>query len=414
MSVQERENENARSQGANKPSRLWKGVSSALEPAVSLAMMRFVALALTLAALSASPAAQAACPQREDYPLDGWPDATADTLALRASAVEALGQYAFTREGADEARTGIRTDSVVVVHKGRIVYERYADDWSRDRKHLTWSVSKSITSALVGIATERANVDVRKSICTWVESPIPEHCEITLEHMLWMSSGLHWQEVYEGKSNRASSVLSMLYGAGNADIPAFVLGHRRAHPPGRFRSYSSGETNVIMAIVDKAMRETGESAGWPYKFLFDRIGMKRVTLERDQAGHAVGSSYVYTRPRDLLRFGFLYLNDGCWGQEQVLPEGWVGASLERAPAPAQEDPTDVYGYQWWLNLPNEASEGGRPWPALPADAYSARGHWGQTLTVVPSLDLVFVRMADDRDGTFDYNRFSALVLDLIE
>src|SRR5690606_12581466 len=115
--------------------------------------------------------------------------------------------------------------------------ERYADAWDAERRHLLWSVSKSITSALTGLAVGKAGLDVKRSLCDWVSSPRPEHCEITVEHLLWMSSGLHWQEVYEGKSNQASSVLTMLYGTGNLDVPTFVLDHDRRRAPGTYHSY---------------------------------------------------------------------------------------------------------------------------------------------------------------------------------
>lgn len=374
-----------------------------------------VALLLLVVAwlATASPPARAACPEGVRWPAQAWPSRVDAVKAERAQAVAALDAYAFTRQGTEAERKGVRTDAVLVVHAGDVIYERYADGWDADRRHLLWSVSKSVTSALTGIAVGQAGLDVKRSLCDWVTSPRPEHCDITVEHLLWMSSGLHWQEVYEGKSNQASSVLTMLYGSGNRDAPAFVLDHDRRHAPGTYHSYSSGETNVLMAVVEQAMKKAGADRDWPWTELFDRIGMKRVTFEEDQAGHRLGSSYVYAPARELARFGYLYLHDGCWAGQQVLPEGWVAASQTPTPATGYEDPTDVYGYQWWLNRPNDQAEGGRPWPSLPVDAYSARGHWGQTLTVVPSKDLVFVRYADDRDDAFDYDHFAGLVLALV-
>lgn len=374
----------------------------------------FNAIIVLVAAQAYGPSVWAApCPERLSWPTHGWPSHVEAVNTEYPTQVAALDAYAFTRTGADADRAGVRTDSVLVVHKGQIIYERYAPEWNAERRHLTWSVSKSITSALVGIATAEAGVDVTQSICTWVDSPRPDHCDITLQQMLWMSSGLHWQEVYEGKSNQASSVLTMLYGRENKNVPEFVLDHDRRRAPGTYHSYSSGETNVVTAAIQKAMTDKGADADWPWTLLFDPIGMKKVTLERDGSGHFIGSSYVYTPPRDLAKFGFLYLNDGCWDGKRVVPEGWVDASLVPTPAVEREDEGDVYGYQWWLNLPNEPSKGGRPWPSLPTDAYSARGHWGQTLTIVPSLDLVFVRFADDRDDAFDYDHFASLVLALV-
>lgn len=365
--------------------------------------------------LVATVASAADCPVRDHWPTDEWRSRIEDVAPKKQAETAALEQYAFTRTGADAERKGIRTDAVLVIHDGAVIYEKYAPGWTAQKRHLTWSASKSVTSALTGIATAKAGLDVTKSICDWITSPRAEHCDITVQHMLWMSSGLQWQEVYEGQSNQASSVLSMLYGIGNKDVPQFVLDHDRRAAPGTRHSYSSGETNVLMAIVDTAMkRNAGAAAEWPWKELFDPIGMKRVTLERDQKGNMLGSSYVYATPRDFAKFGYLYLNDGCWNGTRIVPEGWVAASQVETPATEKEDPEDSYGYQWWLNTPNAAAKGGRAWPSIPGDAYAARGHWGQSMTIIPSKNTIILRFADDRDDTFDSDTFLKLALALVE
>jgi CubicO group peptidase (beta-lactamase class C family) len=152
--------------------------------------------------------------------------------------------------------------------------------------------------------------------------------------------------------------------------------------------------------------------------LFDRIGMSRATWERDQAGTFVGSSYLYATPRDLAKFGYLYLHDGQWAGERILAEGWVDYTRTLAPAWStmpltEEDKEDNPGAHWWLNKGLPERQVPPPWPDAPADTFAALGHWGQSIFVIPSLDLVIVRTADDRDGTFKKNTLLKLITDSI-
>jgi CubicO group peptidase (beta-lactamase class C family) len=313
---------------------------------------------------------------------------------------------------AERDRVGIRTDGVLVLHRGTVVYEAYGPGWDRDRRHLAWSASKSFTNALAGIAVAEG-FDLDASICTYRQTTDPGACVVTPRHLLGFASGFDWHETYEGESPTASSVLGMLYGAGHADMYAFVTAHRRRDPPGTSWQYSSGDTNVLSGALG-AYLEPRHGEDWPQKLLFDRIGMVDTTFERDGAGTYVGSSYLWAPPRDLARFGLLLLADGCWGAERVLPEGWVQWSTEVEPALRQKvvdwEPGDVQGRQFWINRPVPERGQGVPWEGVPEDAYSARGHWKQSITVIPSRELVIVRVGDDRDDTFTHAEFLRRVL----
>ena len=148
--------------------------------------------------------------------------------------------------------------------------------------------------------------------------------------------------------------------------------------------------------------------------------MVDVVWERDNAGTFVGSSYVYTTPRDLAKFGFLFLHAGVWEGQRILPEGWVGYSTTIAPAYYQtrlkgqnrERPT--YGAQWWLNQ-GIPEIGKVPFmPDVPEDTFMAKGHWGQYLYIIPSLNLIVTYTADNRDKTFDENHFLKSIIESIE
>jgi CubicO group peptidase (beta-lactamase class C family) len=243
-----------------------------------------------------------------------------------------------------------------------------------------------------------------------------ESCAVTVRHLLEFASGWDWRETYEGQSPVTSSVLAMLYGEGRRDMARFVANHPLRDPPGTSWQYSSGETNVLAAVVGAALAERhGER--FPWAVLFDPIGMS-ATWERDAAGTFGGSSYVWATPRHLARFGWLYRNDGCWNGRRILPEDWIADStrvvdgLRAKPVAWTDD--DVQGRQIWLNIAvPEIGQVERPWPSAPEDAYAALGHWRQSITVVPSRDTVIVRVADDRDHTFDHDTFLGLALALV-
>jgi CubicO group peptidase (beta-lactamase class C family) len=387
-----------------------------------------VLLSLAAALLTGSPAAAAPCPVPARWPVPDWPSRAQEVAQTRAAAIQALEQYAFTLTGTDAERKGVRTDGVVVVHRGEVVYERYARGFTAAKRHLSWSVTKSFTGALVGRAVGAGALRLDTSICEHLSLPAgAENCAITVQNLLEMASGLDWAEVYENRSNQASSVLAMLYGEGRKDMAAFVASHPRRAAPGTLFSYSTGESTLLSAVVAEAVVKAGLATreDFPWTLLLDRIGLQNATWERDAKGHLVGGSYLYATPRDLARFGYLYLQDGCWqgagpgsAPERLLPEDWVARSssvngaFRQGTLDAGAD--DVYGWQFWLN--RAVPETGRPslpWPDVPGDAYAARGHWGQSVTIIPSLDLVVVRTADDRDGSFDFNRFLSLAIALV-
>ena len=371
--------------------------------------------ALFLAALAlVSVPARTDCPTRPFWPTASFIDRTAETALARPSEIAALETFAFTLVGDDADRIGTRTDAVVIARGGDIVYERYARGWTADARHYSWSVSKSVVNALAGIAVGAGLVALDDSVCKYASLPRADHCDITIRNLLEFSSGLQWTETYEGQSNQVSSVLAMLYGEGHGDMMSFVAGHDSRDPPGATYMYSSGDTTFLAGVLDAPLRTAfGNDYAWTR--LFDVLGMTSATFESDGCGTPIGSSYVDATARDLLRFGFLYANDGCWDGARILPAGWVAAStvvsqpyrmraLDTAPADGTQ------GRQLWLNLAVPEQNQPTPWPDVPLDAFAARGHWGQSVTIIPSLDLVIVRTADDRDGTFDFNAFLKLAI----
>ena len=377
----------------------------------------FLTGAVLLATLAPAPAraGDATCPARVYWPTTAFLDRTAETALARPAEIAALESFAFTLVGADADRIGTRTDSVVIARGGDIVYERYARGWTADARHYSWSVSKSVVNALAGIAVGAGLVQLGDSVCKYAALPRADNCDITIQNLLEFSSGLQWTETYEGQCNQVSSVLAMLYGEGHGDMMSFVAGHDSRDPPGATYMYSSGDTTFLAGVLDAPLR-TAFGADYAWTRLFDLLGMTSATFESDGRGTPIGSSYVDATSRDLVRFGFLYANDGCWDGARLLPEG-LGRRVDDgvgAVSHARARPRARRRHAGAAAL----AEPRRP-RAEPAERHgptcrrtrSPRAATGASRSpIIPSLDLVIVRTADDRDGTFDFNAFLELAI----
>jgi CubicO group peptidase (beta-lactamase class C family) len=371
--------------------------------------MRALARVVALTGLLAAPAlAQpAACPVRPSWPTAEWPQRPVDAAA-KAAEVQALEAFAFTLTGEDGQRLGLRTNGLVIVKGGAIAYEKYGRGFTERNKQLSWSVAKSVTSALTGVAVQQGALKLTDSICEHLRGYAGSSvCAMQVVHPLTFATGLDWQEEYENSSYQASSVIAMLYGVGHRDMLKHVLTHRQAAAPGAQWRYSTGDSTLAAAVAKAALeRKAGARAFWP--LFFDKLGMQAV-LEEDVKGTPLGGSMVFATPRDFAKLGWLYLNDGCWAGERLLPDGWVKASTTPSEAFMQHAPaseTDVSGYSWWLNVAAHGNP--KPWPDAPDDTFAALGHWGQYVIVIPSEDTVIVRVGDDRKGSMKVNELVKL------
>lgn len=277
-----------------------------------------------------------------------------------------------------------RTRAIVVVHKGRIVAERYAADIGLDTPLLGWSLTKSVMNALVGILVKagRISLDAPVPVDAWRASGDPRR-RITLENLLHMSSGLEFnEEMTDPLADVSRMVLRM------RDMAAFAANKPLEAEPNTRWQYSSGSTNILAGVLRHVLGDEAYRR-FPREALFDRLGMTSAVLETDAVGTFVGSSFMYATARDWARFGLLYLQDGRWEGGRILPEGWVKYTRTPAPADAQR----AYGAHFWLRVPKEYRGTGSD---LPEDAFHAVGQEGQFLTVIPSHDTVIVRFGKTR------------------
>jgi CubicO group peptidase (beta-lactamase class C family) len=266
----------------------------------------------------------------------------------------------------------------VIVQGGRLLIERYAEGFGPDVTCRSWSMAKSITQALVGLAVGdgRLDIDAPADAPAWRGADDPR-AAITLDHLLRMSSGLAWVEDYSPQS--LSDVMEMLFGKGAGDVAAFAEAVSLAHPPGTFFYYSSGTTSIVSACLGRALSATGRAMeAFMRARLFDPLGMTSAAPRFDAAGTFIGSSFCFCTPRDFARFGLLYLRDGLWEGRRLLPEGWV--DYARTPT-FQQPGADVdgrYGAHWWLDIAGPGS-------------FSANGYEGQHIVLCPDRDLIIVR-----------------------
>lgn len=338
---------------------------------------------------------------REQFDADAYPAVTTfesawpigDTVVLPATVdgIDLEAVNSAVDKTFDDIVEGqeINTRGVVVAHRGRIIAEKYAAPFDAGVPQLGWSMTKTVTGALTGILVGdgRLEVDAPAGVDAWSSAEDPRQA-VTLSDLLHMSSGLEFSEVYTAGS--VSDVIVMLYA--RADTGGFAASKALAFEPGARWSYSSGTTNVISRIQRARFASQQDYFNFPRERLFNRLGMSSAVLEPDASGVFVGSSYMYATPRDWAKIGQLYLDDGVWNGERILPEGWVEFSL----TPANAAPRGNYGAQVWLN--RGGGDGPPPREDLPPSMFYLSGFEGQNVAVVPELELVVVRMGLTRSG----------------
>ena len=267
-------------------------------------------------------------------------------------------KYVFAKD------QGFETDGLVIIRNGRLVFERYENGYAFDKPHRIWSISKSVSNAVVGAAIKSGHIRLKDLIA----SQYPEMAKhewkrkISVKNLLHMSSGLKWVEGYENRIAN-SDVLKILYGDEYKDMADYVSRLPAKCQPDECFNYSSGETNLLMGYLKKVLGENYNLFPWTH--LFYKIGITSATWEQDGSGTFVGSSFVLMTPRDLAKFGLLYLRGGKTNTEQVIPRKFIDWSLQLAPAfnrtelPADRN-KNGFGAHWWLNSEIPRKNLGKP------------------------------------------------------
>jgi CubicO group peptidase (beta-lactamase class C family) len=304
----------------------------------------------------------------------------ADAGALSAAVARAFDRRSYGQ--------GSETTALLVVQDGRIVAERYRPDFTMHMSQRTWSVAKSMAASVIGAAVQQ------KLLAIDSPAPVPEwrrpgdpRGQITTDHLLRMASGLH--------SDTAGNRTDALYFGGTAVTEQATGWSLEATPGTRFR-YANNDTLLAVRALRAAIGRDEQYLAFPFTQLFWKIGMTRTVAETDWQGNFVLSSQVWTTARDLARLGLLYLQDGTWRGERILPAGWLDYVRRHGPA----QPASGYGYgaSFWT-FPKGSG--------LPEDAVVMRGNRGQYVLIAPSRKLVVVRRGyDGPESAFDLDAFT--------
>ena len=288
-----------------------------------------------------------------------------------------------------------RTRSVVILHKDHLIMEKYADGFNKNSKILGWSMTKSITATYFGILHYQNKIDINKPapIIEWKND---ERAKITVNNLIQMNSGLEWEEKYD----RICDATKMLFNS--RDMGQVQLEKPLFGKPNQSWNYSSGTTNLLSKILRNQFKTHQEYLDFWYSSLIDKIGMYSMVVETDMTGNCVGSSYAWATSRDWAKFGLLYLHNGNWFGEQLFDPSW--SKYVSTPTPTSEG---RYGGHFWLNSSGK-------YPDAPRDLYYASGFQGQKVIIIPSKDLVIVRMGLTDDENFNFNGFLKEILESFE
>lgn len=326
-----------------------------------------------------------------------WPngDLVEDRLLpseIDARALDAAADWAFNRPTPEQD-----TLSLIVLYKGDIILERYADGVDMNTRTRTWSTAKSITATVIGMLVDEGRMSLDEPLgLEWlpaVQNPeVDPRNAITLRHVLNMSSGLHPVDG-NGPSMYAATGSGLAYWAGASSNE----GARRRgliREPGTYWDYENYDTLLLVAAMKKAIGDDKTYAEFPRRRLFDKIGMRSTLASTDRFGDFILSSQIYTNARDLARIGLLYLQGGVWDGERLLSEDWI--EFVTTPAPASAPNGNNYGGQFWL-VPDDRND-------VPKSAFATSGNRGQYVIVVPTHDTVIVRRGLDY-GQQGFNRW---------
>jgi CubicO group peptidase (beta-lactamase class C family) len=315
------------------------------------------------------------------YPIPDWPTGPAAEQGLDPAGLDAAAAIA----------AGDQSHCLLVIRHGVLVAEHYWNGHDAAATSSSWSIAKSYSSALVGIALDRGDIHgIDDSVADYVpEWKGTDHEAITVRHLLSMTSGLKW-DAFQDYITMATFT---------ADQSQFAIDLAALDPPGSKWVYHNSGVQMLEPLFRGATGQTIEE--YAEKYLWSKLGMK-ATWAHDGAGQPTTYANVLASCRDHARLGYLYLHGGRWAEEQVVSSGWVTATL----TPSQTM-NRAYGYLWWLNGETPAMDAmSKPWtgrmsPAAPKDLFAARGFGNQFIDVIPSLDLVVVRFGPDPTSPLD-------------
>ena len=286
-----------------------------------------------------------------------------------------------------------KTRSLLVVYKDTIILDINEDGFTSDTPQLGWSMTKSWLNTLVGIQVLEGKMNIADDqlFDHWTDN----RSKITLDHMLTMTTGIDWEEEYIAVADPTEMLYMSedIVSAANDNPPLYI--------PGTQWYYSSGTSNMVSGLLRDQFDSVEDYLVYPYKAMFNKLGMSNSFMEVDEMGNYIASSFGYASTKDWARFGLLYMHDGIWNGERILPQGWVKYTTTEVPSSEGR-----YGAHFWLN------KRGAEFADAPFDTYSANGYNGQKTIIIPSKELVIVRLGLNSD--FDFNSLIQSIINAID
>jgi CubicO group peptidase (beta-lactamase class C family) len=317
--------------------------------------------------------------ERDYWPTDGWQTKTFEEVDMNDSRIDVMFDYIDYHS--------YDIESILIVKDGYLVLEEYLQEDTAETRQIVWSVTKSFMSTLIGIAIEEGYIESvdQKMFDFLYNASIPNielKKDITIYHLLTMTSGIAWNEMYHLYGSPLSNLTQMM---ASDNWVEFVLSCEMDSEPGTEWNYNTGVSHLLSAILQEA---TGNSSlEYATKHIFDPLGISNVSWFQDPQGIYYGGSLLELLPRDMAKFGYLFLNNGTWDGTQIVSQEWIQNATS---AITDFDTGFSYGYQWWI----------RP----SANNYQAQGLYMQIIIIVPKHDMVVVITADEHSKSwYDYN-----------
>ena len=328
-----------------------------------------------------------------------WPGVERSLPGIDWEQLDATIANAFT-ETTDDIEQAQNTRAVLVSYRGKLIAERYADGFEGDTPQRGMSMTKSATATLIGILVQQGHLDITAPapIDGWSELE-DGRSRVTTHHLLKMTAGFDYQENTSGVEDLRNLLKTMLYAT--PDAPGFAAQTPLQGEPGNSWAYQTVHSVLLQQVVRNVIADDQQYFRFPQQQLFDKLGMQNSFFQADADGTFIGGASMYASGRDWMKLGLLYLNDGVHRGERILPEGWVKYATT-ASEPSLK--TRAYGAQIWLNSPAPQ----QLFPGMPEDAYAFQGHFGQYVIVVPSLELVVVRMGMTYNGEQGFDKQALL------
>jgi len=335
------------------------------------------------ASIEVVPVDTARAPQTDStrYPMPDWAIGKPEEHGLSSARLDDAASVADANQ----------SYCLLVIRHGVLVYEKYFNGSSASAKNPSWSIAKSYTSTLVGIAIDRGDI---KSLDQSAADFVPEwkgtdRESITIRNLVSMTSGLEWS-AFEDYVSLATFA---------KDDTTFAIDRKLANPPGSKWTYDNGSVQVIERVFRSATGKSIEE--YAQLHLWSKIGSS-ATWKHDPSGNPTTYANVLATCRDHARLGYLFLHRGRWAGTQVVSSSYVGAAL----TPSQSM-NRAYGFLFWLNSETPALDAmsvgwsGRMVPFAPKDLFAARGFGNQFVDVIPSLDMMVIRFGKDPGASFD-------------